>query len=148
MDKGRIFISDLVYAAQTMSKTMGKTMMGNIVINYLHSRVLCRIQAPKHQRYSYCMGTLHACMHVTIGIDVLLSQVRSKCSYLQQTRGFFARSLARCHLITTMRNCQLAVLRKSFGKDLEFGELHPHIITRWSPHIPNTKQFLSTHHMY
>lgn len=32
-----------------------------------------------------------------------------------------------------MRTCQVAALRKSFGKELEFGELLPHIITRRSP---------------
>jgi hypothetical protein len=32
-----------------------------------------------------------------------------------------------------IRTYQLAALRKSFGKDLEFGELHPRMITRRSP---------------
>jgi Serine hydrolase (FSH1) len=32
-----------------------------------------------------------------------------------------------------MRTCQLAALRKSFGKDLEFGKLHPRMIAGWWP---------------
>jgi len=86
--------------------------------------------APKvlvlHGYVAYC-----TCVLVIIGVDVILTRYGQSAHIFSKRVGFSPVHAA--NSFTLIRTCQLAALKKSFGKDLEFGEMHPRMITRLPP---------------